>query len=889
MAEYGYLQKPTHGSTPTKSDHFLQTRPFETKSEENSAQHAVNNSKTASTSTAQPTLTSPDAGTTRSASHHNTFHFANINVIQPKLTIGEPNDPLEKEADQIAHEAIHTIHSRYQGTDDATGNGNNIPMLRRAQSLTMRWPIQRNSDIVSGAASQQFENQLNQSRSGGSALEPGFRGQLESAMGADLSNVKVHTDNHADQLSQSIQAKAFTTGPDIFFKQGEYNPSSRSGQELIAHEVTHTLQQGATQQLQQQPQRKPDLVNTVATGIIQRLTEDDPLTAPTGNSTGTAFNAIVSAVNDYNTGSLTYTPMNQDNPDEVKKEQFRRRVGDLQHIEQLVNTWLTNHPEKENTLFSKKSKRERRNNKRASMQELKQSVLELRETIQEQLTIVEAQIQLDQGLENAPLKDNPGLKQQDETDHRFKEFQSTRHFIPGGTTVFFPLTQENIGIQEEVQIQTINPVQNQQNFSNHTAVRLLGGPFFQHICWVANTDITQQTTASDRYQKVGTELFPDDRDPDPNDVKQTNLGDCYLQAALMSIAATRPQYIKKIMRDQDDTVAVRLFQVQSKGNGQKDFNPQYIKVEKSIPQSQSGKKLYNKGQLWVRMLQKAYVAGGFAGTLEDDNQSQNPSYDDIAGGLSSHAFEVLLGEASEHTSLDKRSDNDPTGETLNKIREVFENNGLTTSGNAFAAVQGMLLLKESKRENLGGDVSVQVTLEDVSKAFKQGSQDEQAKKDAVLKGLAKYLPGKLGKGQYTEFQTGLFDNIKGALRSGKPVTMSTHKYIEANQSGFNGAAGEQKRGGLAGRHAYSVLQTCTSDDISAPALGKEDGKYRLLQLRNPWGEYGRQYNYDYDNIDNEGNVPVKAKSKRDGVFWIELSEVTKYFDGLSVGAKIPTD
>jgi hypothetical protein len=69
---------------------------------------------------------------------------------------------------------------------------------------------------------------------------------MGQAMGADFSGVKVHTDTQSDQLNQSIQAKAFTTGQDVFFRQGEYQPESRSGQELIAHELTHVMQQQGT-------------------------------------------------------------------------------------------------------------------------------------------------------------------------------------------------------------------------------------------------------------------------------------------------------------------------------------------------------------------------------------------------------------------------------------------------------------------------------------------------------------------------------------------------------------------------------------------------------------------------------------------------------------------
>jgi hypothetical protein len=69
---------------------------------------------------------------------------------------------------------------------------------------------------------------------------------MGQAMGADFSGVKVHTDSQSDQLNQSIQAKAFTTGQDVFFRQGAYDPGSREGQELIAHELTHVVQQNGS-------------------------------------------------------------------------------------------------------------------------------------------------------------------------------------------------------------------------------------------------------------------------------------------------------------------------------------------------------------------------------------------------------------------------------------------------------------------------------------------------------------------------------------------------------------------------------------------------------------------------------------------------------------------
>ena len=78
----------------------------------------------------------------------------------------------------------------------------------------------------------------------GSALHPIARTKLEPAMGLDLSAVTIHHDAHADSLARAVDAEAFTTGSHIFFREGRYDPHSSSGLRLLAHEITHTSQQG---------------------------------------------------------------------------------------------------------------------------------------------------------------------------------------------------------------------------------------------------------------------------------------------------------------------------------------------------------------------------------------------------------------------------------------------------------------------------------------------------------------------------------------------------------------------------------------------------------------------------------------------------------------------
>jgi len=79
----------------------------------------------------------------------------------------------------------------------------------------------------------------------GELLDPSARHQLEEGLEIDLGSVRVHADQEADQLARSVDAVAFTTGSDIFFRQGAYHPGSRQGMHLLAHEATHVVQQAA--------------------------------------------------------------------------------------------------------------------------------------------------------------------------------------------------------------------------------------------------------------------------------------------------------------------------------------------------------------------------------------------------------------------------------------------------------------------------------------------------------------------------------------------------------------------------------------------------------------------------------------------------------------------
>ena len=189
--------------------------------------------------------------------------------IQAKLSIGAVGDKYEQEADQVAAQVVDHINSpqvQQQSIqrEELPKEEEELQMKPLAQGiqreelpkeeeeLQMKPLVQRQMD-QGGVASADLEASLETARGRGQPLGDGVRAPMEQAFGADFSGVRVHADAQSDSLNQSIQARAFTTGQDVFFRQGEYQPGSRGGQELLAHELTHVVQQngGAVQPKEQ--------------------------------------------------------------------------------------------------------------------------------------------------------------------------------------------------------------------------------------------------------------------------------------------------------------------------------------------------------------------------------------------------------------------------------------------------------------------------------------------------------------------------------------------------------------------------------------------------------------------------------------------------------------
>jgi hypothetical protein len=103
--------------------------------------------------------------------------------------------------------------------------------------------LQRKKAELEEEALQPVMQRIQARRGTGNPLPVGIQRHLERGLNHELSAVRIHDDAEADKLSRKVNALAFTTGTDIYFQSGRFNPNTQSGLELLAHEVTHTVQQ----------------------------------------------------------------------------------------------------------------------------------------------------------------------------------------------------------------------------------------------------------------------------------------------------------------------------------------------------------------------------------------------------------------------------------------------------------------------------------------------------------------------------------------------------------------------------------------------------------------------------------------------------------------------
>ena len=263
--------------------------------------------------------------------------------VQRQLSVGAADDPLEKEADDMAGRVMRMPEPSF-----IQRKCTHCEAEEKAQRKPLASFIQKKGNEGGVLASTTVSNQIQSGKGGGSIMEAPTQSFMESRFGADFSSVRIHTDHSAIQLSRELNAQAFTVGNDIYFNSGKYAPEASDGKHLLAHELTHVIQQsgsGNTAHIAPRIQRQiaPGGVPVTAQQIIQRTpehfipevvaaqlreamegwgTDEDAIYAALGGRTQAEVDAIAMAYQ-----RLTRRNLQADLTDELTEGELRRLAG----------------------------------------------------------------------------------------------------------------------------------------------------------------------------------------------------------------------------------------------------------------------------------------------------------------------------------------------------------------------------------------------------------------------------------------------------------------------------------------------------------------------------------------------------------------------------------
>ena len=218
---------------------------------------------------------------------------ATARLIQTKLTVGAAGDRYEQEADRVAQQVMTmpapastqaAIQRQAEEEEEIQAKplvASITPLVQRApeeeeelqaKPIVQRVPeeeeeLQAKPDIQRAAGagfavSGDFEQDLAATRGGGSPLSDGVRDFMEPRFGADFSGVRIHTGSESAQLNRAVSAQAFTLGQDIYLGAGKEDVESAQGKSLLAHELTHVVQQTGARQVQRSVTFKRDEATT---------------------------------------------------------------------------------------------------------------------------------------------------------------------------------------------------------------------------------------------------------------------------------------------------------------------------------------------------------------------------------------------------------------------------------------------------------------------------------------------------------------------------------------------------------------------------------------------------------------------------------------------------
>lgn len=210
-----------------------------------------------------------------------------LRTVQAKLVVGSADDPLEHEADRVAEQVM-----RMPASAGSAGGGE--PLGRTGGAEALQRKCTACEDAAGATAPAMVADVL---RASGGPLDAGDRAFFEPRFGRDFSQIRVHSDDRAASSARSIGARAYTVGGHIAFAQGQYAPGSDHGRHLLAHELTHTIQQGAARVRERAPTKQGEETSGKAPDVAagppgETLRRSTTWKAPTVHETKSAAEIV---------------------------------------------------------------------------------------------------------------------------------------------------------------------------------------------------------------------------------------------------------------------------------------------------------------------------------------------------------------------------------------------------------------------------------------------------------------------------------------------------------------------------------------------------------------------------------------------------------------------
>lgn len=170
------------------------------------------------------------------------------NSVQTKLKVGKPGDEYEQEADRVAEQVMGgnegSIHLKPRRKDDEEE-----PVQMSAESAFRSEEEEKvQKDEIDNGFGRKIDHswlaeRIEATRGSGKPMQESDRNFMEERMGMDFSGVRVHTGEESSGMNNALNSRAFTSGKDIYFNAGYYQPETAAGKKLLAHELTHVVQQ----------------------------------------------------------------------------------------------------------------------------------------------------------------------------------------------------------------------------------------------------------------------------------------------------------------------------------------------------------------------------------------------------------------------------------------------------------------------------------------------------------------------------------------------------------------------------------------------------------------------------------------------------------------------